>query len=522
MMSSGAVPMAPRLSSPQVQQVCQGLFPPSPITPSLMTSGRFTYRTPHDFGKKLVTLLFCTPSKGFSADFFANIAEVSQLEGFNLKQSNRSAYPVRDIKLQAADGTMLQATISFSRDEALKRAALRQLHIRMNPATLTKHPIFFNGGIGSGTRKGMIWSTGDGLEKEPPYARSYFEGGDVFHLTNRSQRPTYLIGDDLIAATHMLLRKDKWFECKAGGMSAHTEEMFHKNRGTLHNRVIGKQISRMLEERTNAIYASLRNEKALDILQEMQTMGLVKNFAFDTPEDQEKGKKMASKYLAQRKLVLDEVLPDDLAVKPDQIASIPQIAYHLDYLMTPGPHGSVFLQDYDLSVKVLQKILDQADSLQLTHKDRELLRSYITLNQVFGSQFKNLMAQAKEALENAGFTVIATPGAFFSLNPDSEEGHYANINFFNAITGYSTKNSRFYMMIPGTHMGNRLGEVLMDTYVEFLKQHCPNLAVYFIGRKADNPKDFTEAVYCLNRPTSQLGPHCLSYELEVESCTPLN
>lgn len=181
MINSSVTSMAPRLASLQVQQLCKGLFPASPIV-----GGRFTYQTPHDFGKKLVTLLFATPSKGFSADFFANIAQVSEIEGFKLKQSNRSAYPVRDHKLQASDGAMVQATISFNLEEGLKRACLRQQHIRMHPAVLTKHPIFSKGFIGSGTRQGMIFSTGDGLVKEPYYSRSYFEGGNVFHLTNRS------------------------------------------------------------------------------------------------------------------------------------------------------------------------------------------------------------------------------------------------------------------------------------------------------------------------------------------------
>ena len=67
MINSSVTSMAPRLASLQVQQLCKGLFPASPIV-----GGRFTYQTPHDFGKKLVTLLFATPSKGFSADFFAN------------------------------------------------------------------------------------------------------------------------------------------------------------------------------------------------------------------------------------------------------------------------------------------------------------------------------------------------------------------------------------------------------------------------------------------------------------------
>lgn len=514
-----SIPMAPRLPSPMVQQFCKGLFSASSVP-----SGRFTYQTPHDFGKKLVTLLFATPSQGFSADFFVNIGEVAKLEGFTLKQSNRSAYPVRDIKLHAADGAMLQATISFNRDEGIKRAWRRHLHLRMHPGVLTSHPIFCGGSIGSGTRRGMIFSTEDGLAKEPPYGRSYFEGGNIFHLTNRSQLPVYLIGDDSITATHMLLRKDQWFDCRPGDFLRMESEGRLNPRRLLRSTGRIREIPHILQERMNAIRATLSLEKTLDILKEMHAMELVKNFAFDTPNDKEKGKDLVSKYLAQRQLVLEEVLPDDLAVKPEQIVSIPQIAYHLDFLMTPGPNGSVFLQDYDLSVEVLRKILDQAAALQLTNRDVEQLQRYIALNQEFGATFKELMSKAKEALDAAGFTVISTPGAFFSLKSDSasKNDHFANVNFFNAITGYSPKNNRYYMMIPGTHIGDRLGEVLMDTYVEFLKLQCPNLAVYFIGRKPDNPKDFTEAMHCLNRPESQLGPHCLSYELEVESFTTPN
>lgn len=516
--------MEPRVASPAVHQACANLF-----TSVVKSSGRFTYKTLNDFGKRLEVLLFATPSKGFTNDFFENIKEVGEREGFQVRQSDTQfkAYSVRDPKLQAADGTILEPSSSSGREKAIDRTLLRQKYLRLHPAVLTKNAIFTKGIIGGAAKGGMVWRAVDGLDqRKPRYARSYFEGGNVFHLTNREGVSKYLLGDDLITATQQILRLDKWFAPPGAPHSSpswNNEELFYPRNEPLRQLFFQGQIPEKVGLMAAGIASSLSDQEVLQTLKEMHAMGLIPELMFETDADRQKGREIAANYLAQRKFVQEEVFANDLRTTSKQIVSVPQIAYHLDFLMTPGPNGSIFLQDYTLSVTVLKQIKEKAALLGLTQKDLELLDCYIVLNQVFGKQFEEVMKRAKDVLTGAGFTVIPTPGAFFCQKLPSEknsDGHFANVNFFNALTGFSPKTNHFYMIVPGTNIGERLGEVLMDTYVEFLKQHCDNLAVYFVGRKPDNPRDFSEAMYCLNRPTSQLGPHCLSFELKTQECTP--
>ena len=59
----------------------------------------------------------------------------------------------------------------------------------------------------------------------------------------------------------------------------------------------------------------------------------------------------------------------------------------------------------------------------------------------------------------------------------------------------------------------------MDVYAQFLRsQACPELGVYFVGRNPKNIKDYSEAFFTLNRLSSQMGPPCMSFEIETEKC----
>jgi hypothetical protein len=125
------------------------------------------------------------------------------------------------------------------------------------------------------------------------------------------------------------------------------------------------------------------------------------------------------------------------------------------------------------------------------------------------------MDKTIELLKDADYNIIPTPGAFYSCNNDQ----IFNINFLNCLTGFSEKTGHFYYITSGTQTDGKLASVLMDSYVEFLNANCNDIAVYFVGRKPEDPSDFGEAKHTMNRMASQLGVHCLSFELNTKPHT---
>lgn len=487
----------------------------------------FTYQTHNDFGKIIKKLLFSTPKKGFSSHFFENIQEIGKREGFSVIQSEYPFYPVRDAKCKAADGCWVEPNCNT--DTLLKavgRNKKRQYHTKRDPSALTNSPIF-GGTIGVVARDHMHRQTSDGIKDKKEYqdGRIYFEGGNCFYLTNQNGVGKYLVGEGLITVTHQTLRMDKWFADTSQSSTSKINEMLIQskyNKGPLNKLYLGNQIPKKILEEGEVFKKDLSKEKVQETLQEMLSIGNITCIKFDKKQDIEKGYEIAAEYLAQEKFVKNDLFGEDLHISGEHIVSVSQLAYHLDVLLTPGPCGTIFIQDYPLALKTLGKILDNAQDLQLTSRDIGLLKDCITEMTSLSSELGPLMLTVKKQLEEAGFKLIPTPGAFFNRksydrkNLDGES-LFTNVNFFNAITGYSKITQHPYIILPGTDVGDRLGEVLMDAYSEFLRaQICPELAVYYVGRNPTNLKDYSEAFFTTNRGGSQLGPHCLSFELDTE------
>lgn len=514
--------MQERRPSVDVSQFCNGLFPVSPVKNDTST---FTYSARNDFGREVKQLHFCSPKEGFSRCYFENICEIGKMEGFAVTHSTEkySIYPVRDVKLVTQDGAFLEPTCSDNSGKALDRTKKRIAHLSNHPCVLSKNPTFNGITLGIVATNKLYQRTADGLQKgQKRDSRLYFEGGNTFHLTNKSGIPTYLFGEDSSTITHQILRIDKWFHCQDSskpGTSYINEQLLYSQYNTLVNRnFMQGEIPKIIKQKAEEISAAMIDDEINAVLLEMKSMGLVLNYQFKTERDKKIGRSIASEYLAQRQFVEKEIFPAELKCNSNQVSFLPQIAYHLDIMITPGPKGSVFLQDYDLAVSVLKAILNKSVELKLSIKEQCQLQSFIQTTTLAGTDLNPLMNKAKLDLEKAGFTVIPTPGVFLSL---TSEGEPLNANFMNSLSGFSSKTEHYYYIAPGIKTGGKIGELLMDSYAEFLKHHSSNISVYFAGRKPENDKDFEEATYNLNRKLSQLALHCLSFELKVASHTEL-
>jgi hypothetical protein len=510
---SASISMRPWIPSPASHQVCERIFVDSPLKADRT---KFTYKTTNDYGKKLQKLLFCTPRNGFSSCFFENIREIGEIEGFKVLPSE-SIYPVRDAKLKAADGTVLEPTCSASLPVALERTYQRVKFLKNHAAVCTDHPSFFDATIGIVAENMLHRRTSDGLEGvNQRDSRLYFEGGDCFHLTNRDSVPKFLIGEDLLIITHQTLQKDQWFHEQNSESPSdsyfYEELLFSDSCDSINHLFMSLKIPVEINEMAQQISVGLDDEDVKKVLGEMDSMGLFSNFV-SIKRDKSGSREIVANYLAQKKFVEARIFPNELKCEPDQIKFLQQFANHLDTSMAPGPKGSIFLQNYDRSVQLLQTIQINAKSLNLNTVDVEQLESFIEMTEKLGRDLKPLMQNAKQDLEDAGFVVISTPGAFYSLLTD---GRPFNVNFLNCLTGFSDKSGHFYYVASGTQTEGRLGKVLMDAYVEFLNHQCNNIVVYFVGRKPDDEKDFSEATIDMNDIKLQLGPHGLSFELEIE------
>lgn len=500
--------------------------------PRPVSSTPFTYTAQNDFGRKIKKLLFCQPKEGFSAHVFQNLKAIGQLEGFQVVPSD-SIYSVRDVKLATAKGKILESSCSDARKKSVERTLeknkLRQSHV----AHRTKHRSFACGFIGYVAEHNMQRRTYDGIKPSPGWtndprgrikdSRLYYEGGNTFFVSNVEQTPVYLIGRDLLTVTHQILRLDGFFkgpsECQSTVAYINETLTFSKWNDAINRLVLNKKIQEEVVKISDRLLPTLELSRVKETVEEMFAMGTLRGtLQLDTEAGRIAATAHAADFLAQIEFVAQRVFAEELSVQPNQIFFIPQCAYHLDYLMTPGPRGSIFLQDYHLSYQLLLDIQKHAECFHLTEKDQRQLSCFIEEADRLKTELGGIMTETIQSLEEAGLRVIPTPGAFFS----HKEGRFElseDVNFLNAISGYSEKNQRYFYIASGTNTGDRLGRCLMKVYAEFLRMECPEIAVYFVGRNPSDPHDYSEAMSVLNSPKSRLGPHCLSFELDIESHT---
>jgi len=92
-----------------------------------------------------------------------------------------------------------------------------------------------------------------------------------------------------------------------------------------------------------------------------------------------------------------------------------------------------------------------------------------------------------------------------------------NLNFINAISGFSPETQRYFYITAGAEVGDRLGGIIMYAFKEFLCSYQQDLDVFYVGHDPENPQDFKESMRWGNRLGSQFGVHCLSAAISTAS-----
>jgi len=508
----------------------------------------------NDFGLVVKRLHFSGNSAGNEAaglstsHFLKNMKQIADEEGFKLTFSRPSYFP-RDHLFCLEDGQMISGSTKnpdqmiAARDRSLSRS----LYFGKQASWRSMH-IVFQGVGGSSIRPQNIERALYDYQEIyhtaiRPEFRIHIEGGDVFTLTNKEGRRKILIGEDQLCLIHAQCRQEKIFDEKdpQGNptitlhpeqiqltdelLKATAEEMYSmgqlklgggKNSGYIGDREL-EALQKAMVKRGNKDPIPSMKEFAIQL-------GLIAPFELSS-KDLEAAEPIVRKYLAQREIVLD-LLSKSFKVPKEDIHFIPKAAYHLDVFLTPGPRGSLFIQDYGLCVQSLTAILEQADANKLSPFEKAMLLRYLETAKLLDKRLGPLLADARGELERAGFTVHKIPGIFLDSSwlPNMTYDPKYHVNFMNANSGYSEKQGRPYLITAGAQVGPKLGKLLMREFEKAIKIHQPDLKVHFIGYNPEKPAEFSQAMVLWNgreglEDSNSLfgGVHCMSIELETAS-----
>jgi hypothetical protein len=526
--------LAPQMKTPIVEMKGEVAEEVSPMTELfskwrvVLPASAFRYlANTHDFGVQIDELLFTMPNDsslemmesylktGVRIDHFTkNLAVIAAKEGFKLTFS-KYQFCVRDLLIRLPDGSIVAPSTSDNAAIACERTRSKAFVEKSSAAFRTGHT-FFHGQMGAGLEDRVKGVT----EIEDRFGHNnalhfYMEGGNHYFVTNATGNPRLLMGEDHFAIAVNQMRLDKIFDDPLMGVAKLAEEI---EKGLTEEKIraaLPEMYAQGLLKSTSGA------EKGLVTSQEMSQVATIEaamERGFYRPlrltqEQVLNCKKMVARYLAQKEIT-KELMGRYFGIPKRDVHFIPQAGYHLDTFMRPGPKGSYFVQDYGFCVELLETIKKQATELQLTQTDMEILERYLATARQLHQDLGPLLTAVSGELKKAGFLVIPTPGLFYD---SASAAQTCNVDFLNAVTGWSAKTKTFYYIAAGASVGNRLGRVLMDAYRQFLDSYQKGIHVYFIGHNPDNPTDFTEAMSWWNRLGSQAGPHCFSLELRTKS-----
>jgi hypothetical protein len=291
----------------------------------------------------------------------------------------------------------------------------------------------------------------------------------------------------------------------------------------------GKEKGFITQEEISKIIGQVDLQKEKDTLYPLNGnpyMNVAKELKLYVPLDlsatqKKNGIDIAAEYLSQIQFT-KQIIAMSFSLKPEQMFFIPQLDYHLDIFLRPGPNGSIFVQDFSFCVKLLGEIAN-CETLSLTCLDKAMLQRYINTAEKLDRELGPLCSKVKEILSKAGLCVIPAPGLFYDVSPDlldsihPDEALTFNLNFLNAITGWSSKTKSYYYLAMGAGVGDRLGSTLMRSFESFLKHSQADIEVGFLGYDPDNESDFSEGMRWYNRRSSRAGPHCFAFALETKA-----
>lgn len=505
-----------------------------------LPNSAFTYAASDDFGIHVKKLLFPKPTDqntrtvtGLQNDHTAkNMISFGEKFGFEVVFS-KNTYCLRDSLIKCIDKIYVPSD-SKNISIAIDRNQSRSLYFSDSASFLTNHS-FFRGKPGICTNKLLRLAHQDlvtyfGQAKElVPYLHFYMEGGNHYVMTNKLGKKIVLLGDDVLYTTLNQFRRDG--VCKNRQSELDKYIPIFKEKLSLDAALLSKTLEEMYvqgllvtgpgkekgfvteDEIFTTVLLSQLNEKSY--LSNAQQQGYYK--PLNLSELQKKnGIEIAAEYLVQKNSIKN-FFPHAFGV--DEVYFVPKLDYHLDVFLCPGPKGSIFVQDYSLTVKLLEQILDQKDLLSLTDLDLKHLKRFLETAQKLERELGGLNNKVKEGLDVAGLYVIPTPGLFYDVSPEDLTMPTFNLNFLNARTGWSPTTKSYYYLTTGASVGDKLGAVLMSTFEKFLKSYEPDIQVGFLGFDPDKVNDFSEGMRFLNTQGAQAGPHCFAFVMESSENT---
>jgi hypothetical protein len=491
------------------------ILAPNLIKP-ILNQSYTAFGTTDDFGTELKRLRFAArvPNTTDTVHLVDNMQEIAQIEGFDLVVSRLFFY-IRDhyIKLPNGQSRLFSSQFTQHLPRAIERSFSLSVTKKECARACTAHSKLVSE-IGTAASKAELAICDYSVHHNvaPVEVPFYFEGGDVFTLTNLLNKRTVFMGKSQLAVIHCSWRLAKMFD---------KEEIIQKTGG-----ISKEAITKKLTE--------LSNEKVREIAAEMYALGLILDgvgclFADKeveevpvfklTNEQFQKVKPIVAKFMVERQIVL-QLLSENFAVPSEDIHFVPEACYHLDTFMMPGPGRIVFVQDYKLCLNLLSSIQKNAQAFLLTPADQILLNRYIFATQGLQKELGELIQKVQDCIKKAHFHVVGIPG-FFADVP-VEPYPTSHIHFLNGISGWSSKNKRPYFITLGAKAGDNLGNVLMGLFAAFLKEYEPSLHVHFVGRNQKNPKDFSPSRMWWNgggSGSSDAGVHCLSFDESADSHT---
>lgn len=507
----------------------------------------FVYKSmTHDFAVEITKLLFTrfTDISGYDGPKVQNLAKnmstISKIEGFCLEFTNPHFFP-RDHFILTPSGHKLPS-YSEHTDKAFERCGS---YTMTHDLVTVDYPCLALGSFMRSKMQGEMHAT---LEYQFRFRHQevkrlpfYLEGGNYFTLTNSQGILKVLIGQDLLLIAMNQLTLDGFFKtCNQELLSMakdiadtlsekdiesalkemYAQGLLKKSPSFSKGLIDYKEQIKVVTGQVMASQLGLETSIEDPYLDMAIRLGHFKPMNL-TEKMIKNSRDLAAGYLA-RKEKTKELMAQSFSVQKSDLHFIAQMDYHLDAFIHSGPSGGMFVQHYGMTKSLLEQIKKNATSLGLTQNDMNMLDQYISIASQLTKQMQACHEKVIAELTLAGFKVVPTPAVFFDVCPNTIFQpdllqKMCNINFMNAISGWSSKTNRPYWIAFGASTGDHLGGVLMEAFRQFLKSYQPDIEVYFIGNDPLNPHDYSEAMSFLNTLSSSAGPHCMSSELETKS-----
>jgi hypothetical protein len=475
-----------------------------------------------------------------------NLKTISSQLGIAIVEAN-SFYYVRDSFIRLASGEIRTTRLSNVLEDAMERAHSSNLYLDKAPTTRTRNQLF-NHWSGFGSRYSLQTQTD--IEKLFPknqrsFQYTYAEGGNVFTLTNGKGEVHVFVGEDHRTQTFLILEQEKlnWAHLAAeAGLMAPFSNLVNEMASTLSDSQVFTACEEMYslgllasQGQTGLIDPKIQlnillskffmasSDGKKDLAGEQGWFhslatrgGFIKPFLIG---DDKKGiaRSIAGEYLIKQKIV-HALIAKDFNVSEERLHFIAQANYHLDAFMAPGPQHSIFLNSYAFCADLLQGLINARLALGISENDIAILEGYLETAKKLDLELEALLRTAENQLKAAGFNVIPMPGHFlyepvdmYEKFPIPSEG--LCINFVNSIEGWSLKASSYYYVTHGLHVGEQVGQLLMESFSCFLESYIDPIAVYFVGYDPGHPADFSEALDFWNRIETQSGVHCVTFSL---------